>query len=146
MPSYCEDTDYQLGLSPTGVIPLSKLRLPEPDQVVYRPAAIYYVRSNFTRVSDGYVSTEWIWDTMSIGRLSKLLSFLAGEDYANVYLVTDKRDGTYPNPKVSFGMFSAIMWKPILSGDEGIHVAQSPYVVQTIKINFVHMVELSGYL
>jgi hypothetical protein len=83
---------------------------------------------------------------ISISRLSQILSFLGSADFAKVYIVTDKRDGTFPNPKISFGMFYATMWKPILSGDEGVFVVKSPYVAQTVKVTFVNLVEQLGYL
>lgn len=144
--SYCEDIGYQIGLAPTEMTTLKNLGVPPPDQVVYKPSGIYYVRSDFHRVGDGYASCEWTWDVISLARLYKLVDFLDGEESANIYIVTDKRDATFPNPEASFGLFSAIMWKPVITGEEGVFVAKSPYAIQTVKVQFVYMVELAGYL
>lgn len=141
--SYCDDSDYALGIVPQKMATLKKMNIAPPDQVVYRPYSSYYVRSDLSRIGDGFASVEWIWDTISIARLSQVLDFLDGEDNAVVYVYTDKRDGTFPNPKSSFSLFSALMWKPLVSGEEGVFVAKSPYVVQTLSIKFVRMVEIS---
>lgn len=144
--SYCEDSGYQIGLVPTQMTTLRNLGVPPPDQVVYKPAGIYYVRGDFHRVSDGSASCEWVWDTISLARLYKVLDLLGGSESVNLYVITDKRDATFPNPETSFSMFSAIMWKPIITGEEGVFVAKSPYTIQTLKLQFVYMVELTGYL
>ena len=146
MGTYNLDSAYAIGLLTAEMVYLRQMNVPPPDQIVYKPAAVYYVRSDFSRVGDGFASVEWVWDTISISRLHNLLSFLGTADYASLFVITDKRDGSYPNPRTSFGMFSATMWKPIITGEEGVFVARSPYVVQTVKIQFVNMVELSGYL
>ena len=146
MVSYAEASNYQLGLVPTQMATLRNMRIAPPDQVVYRPASVYYVRSDFSRVGDGFASVEWVWDTISIARLSKILELLGGQEYVYLYVVTDKRMGLTPNPKAQFALFSAIMWKPILSGEEGVPVAKSPYVMQTVKLQFINMVEQAGYL
>ena len=122
MGSWYEDTDFKISLDIDALISLRDIRIPPPDTVVWRPSAIHYIRSDFTRVSDGFASAQWIWDTISISRLSNLLSFLAGEEFASVYVQTHKNDGTYPAPELQFGVFSAIMWKPIIGGDDGVHI------------------------
>jgi hypothetical protein len=144
--TYNLDSAYAIGLEPTQMVYLRQMNIAPPDQIVYKPAAVYYVRSDFSRVGDGFASVEWVWDMISISRLHNIISFLDGEDYASLYVLTDKRDGSYPNPRTSFGLFYATMWKPIITGEEGVFVARSPYVVQTVKLQFVNMVEMSGYL
>jgi hypothetical protein len=143
--SYLDDSSYKLGILPQDLISLRDMRIAAPDQVVYRSAATSYVRADFSRVSDGFTSVEWVWDMISISRLSTLLGFLNGADYINLYVQTDKRDGTFPNPRASFAVFYAMMWKPILSGEEGVSVVKSPYTMQTVKIQFVNMIEQAGY-
>lgn len=146
MADFCTDFDYQIGDTPTQMVTLRQLGIAPPDQVVFKPSTTYYARADFQRVGDGFASCDWIWDIISLSRLSNLLSFLNGQESASLYIATDKRDGTHPNPKTSFAVFSAIMWKPIITGEEGVHVAKSPYALQTVKVQFVYMVELTGYL
>lgn len=141
MPSYKDDTKFAIGESSSTLILLSDMKIPPPDQVIYNPASSYYVRADQSRVADGFPSVEWVWDTISISRLSLLLDFLDGEQYADVYIQTDKRDGTFPTPMSSFAVFSAIMLMPVLSGEEGVPVARSPYVMQTVQINFRKLIE-----
>ena len=145
MSSYLDASNYKLGLQPTQLLSLRDMDIAVPDQVIYRPSSNAYVRSDFSRVRDGFVSTDWIWDMISIARLATLLEFFGIEETVDIYVYTDKRTGMYSNPKISFALFTATMWKPILSGEEGVNVAQSPYVMQTVKIQFVNMVEVSGY-
>lgn len=144
--AYSLDTQFSVGLTPQHMITLFQMKIPPPDQVVYRPFATSYVRGDYSRVGDGFAMSEWIWDIISIVRLSKLLSFLGGAEFKDLYVVTDKRDGTYPNPRVAFALFAAKMWKPVLTGEEGVAVARSPYAMQTVKIQFVNLIEQSGYL
>ena len=144
--AYSQDTQFSVGLTPQRMITLSQMKIAPPDQVVYRPYATAYVRGDYSRVGDGFASTDWIWDIISIVRLYKLLGFLGGADYKDLYVVTDKREGTFPNPRSAFALFYAKMWKPILTGEEGVAVARSPYAMQTVKIQFVNLIEQTGYL
>lgn len=144
--SYYDDTQFKIGLTPTSMASLRDLHIPPPDTVVYSPAATYHVRADFTRVGDGFSSTDWIWDVMSLSRIHNLLSFLDGEESRALYIQTEKKDGLYPNPRVGFGLFYCIMWKPILSGEDGVMIVGSPYAYQTIRIRFVNLVEQAGYL
>lgn len=140
------DSDFKISTDIDALISLRSIKVPPPDTVVYRPRAVYYVRADFSRVGDGFTSAEWIWDTISIARLSSILSVLNDEEWADVYIQTQKADGTYATPKLEFGVFSAVMWKPILSGQDGIQIVGSPYTMQTVRIPFVNLVEQAGYL
>lgn len=144
--SWYSDTDFKLSTNVNSLVSLRSMKIPPPDTVVWSPNAVHYVRADFTRVGDGFASAQWIWDTMSIARLANLLSFLAGEDWANVYVQTHKNDGTYPAPDLQFGVFSAIMWKPLIGENDGVQIVGSPYTMQTVRIQFVNMVEQAGYL
>ena len=146
MGSFCADMEYGIGTTAAGIVALRLMYVPPPDQVIWKAAASYYARADLHRVGDGFASIEWIWDTISISRLSKILEFLGTADSVALYVQSDKRDGTYPNPAAAFRVFSAIMWKPILSGQEGTPLARSPYVMQTVKITFINTIELAGYL
>jgi hypothetical protein len=128
------------------LISLRDMKIAPPDTVVWRPYAVAYIRSDFTKAGDGFASAEWIWDTITISRLSSLLSFLADEEWASVYVQTQKKDGTYPSPKQEFGVFSGVMWKPTIGGDDGVQVVGSPYTMQTVRVRFVNLVEQAGYL
>jgi len=139
------DFAYKIGLTATTMMLLSDMKLAPPDQVVWRPSAVHYPRADFSRVGDGFSSFDWIWDTISIARLSSLLKLLNGAESVRLYAVTDKRDGTYPNPRSAFSVFWATMWKPVLSGEEGVSVVKSPYVMQTVKVQFVNAIELTTY-
>ncbi len=144
--SWYENSDFKISTDIDALISLRSMKIAPPDTVVWRPTAIAYVRSDFTRVGDGFASAEWIWDTITIARLSNLLSFLGGEEWASVYIQTHKNDGTYPTPELEFGVFSAIMWKPRIGGDDGIQIVGSYSTMQTVRIQFVNLVEQAGYL
>jgi hypothetical protein len=144
--SWYEDSDFKIGTDINVLLSLRDIKVAPPDTVVWRPNAIAYVRADFSRVGDGFASAEWIWDTITIARLSKLLSFLGGEDFADVYIQTHKNDGTYPTPELEFGVFSATMWKPIIGGNDGVQVVGSYRTMQTVRIQFVNLVEQAGYL
>lgn len=143
---YRNDSDYKIGEALSKLVPLSYLGIAAPDQVTYRPASVYYVRSDLSRIGDGFSTVTWVWDMMSIINMSKLLSYLGTADYVSLYIKTDVRDGTYNKPSLAFKVYSCIMWKPILSGEEGVPVAKSPYVLQTVQLKFIDLVEQVGYL
>ena len=66
------DFQYALGVNPENLAELKKLRIPIPDQVVYAPASLYYVRTDGTRVGDGFATFSWIWDVISRENLAIL--------------------------------------------------------------------------
>jgi hypothetical protein len=146
MRQYCADSLYKIGSSLSNLIPLKDLGLAAPDQVTYQPASSYTVRADMTRVGDGFIIATWIWDIISIDRMSQLLAYLNGADYVNIYIRTDKRDGTHAIAANAFKVFSAIMWKPLLFGQDGNAVVKSPYALQSVKLQFVNLVEIAGYL
>ena len=140
------DGQYGIGHTADTIIPLIRLHVAPPDQVVYNTAAVHYVRGDGSRVGDGVSTLQWIWDTMSRNRLSKLLQYLDNEEYAQVYIVSDRRQGLFPLPVSEFMTFRATMWRPIMSGEDGVGVATSFYAFQTVRLTFVNLVELPGYL
>jgi hypothetical protein len=141
-----DDGQYGIGLTVDAIIPLIRLHIAPPDQVVHNVAAIHYVRGDGSRIGDGVSTLQWVWDTMSRDRLSKLLRFLGDNEYAQVYIVSDRRQGLFPLPASEFMTFRATMWRPIMSGEDGVGVATSFYVFQTVRLTFVNLVELPGYL
>jgi len=144
--SWKDATDYMIGATITTMASLRDMGIPPPDQAIFQPAATYYVRGDHTRVGDGTAVATWIWDVICLERLSAILDHLDGEDYANVYIQTAIRDGRYSRPSLEFDRYSAIMWWPLLFGQEGVPIARSPFVMQTVKIQFVNVVLYSGYL
>lgn len=144
--NYDADTLYKIGTSLSNLVSLKQLGISAPDQVTYQPTSVVYVRADMSRVGDGFTVVSWIWDIISIDNLARLMSFLGGSTYANVYIRTDIRDGTKAVAKNAFKVFSAIMWKPLLYGQEGVPVAKSPYTMQTVNLQFVNLVEQVGYL
>jgi len=112
------------------------LRLPIPDQVIYREAAKYYMRADFSRVGDGFPTLTWVWDVLSDAKLSILLTILDGEDYASVRVRTSARTGVEPGPAAAFKTFDCVMLKPVVSGEEGIPVARSQLAMQTVTVQF----------
>ena len=118
----------------------AKLGLPLPDQVVYTVASVYYGRADYSRVGDGYPQLVWVWDVLSRNKLAILLTLLDGADYADVVVRTDTRTGENPNPIPAFTTFTAVMWKPLLSGEEGVMIARSHLAFQTVSINFRKLV------
>lgn len=143
---YEDDTNYQVGETPQTLIPLRRMLIPIPDQVVFQAAATYYTRADGTRVGDGVTSCEWIWDVISAANLSTLLGFLNGQDSARLYISTDRRDGTYPNPRSAFDVYYAIMWKPVVAGQEGVPIARTPYAYQSVRVRFTNLIIQPGYL
>jgi hypothetical protein len=143
MSNYYKDSLYKIGTDPLKLVTLKNLKIAAPDQVTYQPASTYYVRADMSRVGDGFAIATWIWDVISIERLSKLLAYLNGADYANVYIRTDMRDGTNAIAANAFRVFSAIMWKPLLFGQDGNAIVKTPYAMQSVKLQFVNLVELS---
>jgi hypothetical protein len=141
--SYCDDSLYKIGADPSNLISLKDLGVAAPDQVTFQKGSIYYVRADISRVGDGYSIATWIWDVISIDRLAKLLQFLNDEDYVELYIRTDKRDGTFARPANAFRVFSAMMWKPILAGDEGNSIVRSPRSMQSVQLKFVNLIEMS---
>lgn len=128
------------------MISLHDLGIAAPDQVTFQPYSVVYARGDMSRVGDGVSTASWIWDIISIEKLSRLLSFLNGSTYAEMYIRTDIRDGTSSIASDAFKVFSATMWKPLLYGQEGVPVVKSPYALQTVNIQFVNLVEQVGYL
>lgn len=141
-----DDMQYAIGTDPNNLSLLRRIKVPYPDQTVFKPASVYYMRGDGTRVGDGYISTQWIWDVISLQKLSALLEYLNGEDWVRVYIRTDRRDGTYYNPRTAFAVYYGIMLKPILSGNEGVPIARSPYALQTVSITFKNLLIQSNYL
>lgn len=137
---------YAIGNTPQTLSYLWRMGIPMPDQVVFSPAGVYVERADGTRVGHGYPSCQWVWDTIAGDRLSVLLSFLNNQDYAYVYLRTDVRDGTHNFPRLGFNVYYGIMYKPIITGQEGVPIARSPYTYQTVQIQFRRLVEQAGYL
>ena len=142
------DDEHAIGLVPTKLAPLRLLGIATPDQVVWRDAAIYYTRGDMSRVGDGLPSWDWIWDVISMSRLSTILSLLSGQESAWIYAHTNRRIGTQPNPAAEFHIYRAMMYKPILAGQEGVPVARSTMAIQTVKLTFVNAVDqtTAGYL
>lgn len=141
-----QDMRYAIGTDPNNLSELNRMKVPWPDQIVFQPASSYYMRGDGTRVGDGYASATWIWDVISLQKLSYLLEYLNGEDWVRVYMRTDRRDGTYPNPRTAFAVYYGIMLKPILSGSEGVPLARSPYALQTVSITFKNLLIQTSYL
>ena len=142
----CVDSTYKIGRTLTSMMTLSSLDIAIPDQITYQPYTGVYIRGDLSRVGDGFPMVSWVWDVISASRLSKLLQFLDGETYKAVYIRTDIRDATFAKPSESFKTFSAIMWKPLLYGEEGTPIARSIKSYQTVNVQFVGLVEQVGYL
>ena len=144
--NYKEDTDFAIGLTLNSLVSLRLIGVGVPDQVTYQRASTYYTAANMSRIGDGFAVATWVWDVISVERLSKLLTFLGGENSASVYIRTDERDALHAQPHLSFKVYSAIMWKPVLSGQEGTPIVRSPYALQSVQIKFLGMVEQVGYI
>jgi hypothetical protein len=139
-----EDTDFRIGLDVNALIRLDDLDIPIPDQPIFERASVYYKRADNSRVGDGFAYAAWIWDVISRASLSKLLEFLGDDDDVesrSLYIKTDKRDAMSPNPRTNFGTYSAVMYRPILSGSEGTFIARSPYGIQSVRVQFQNLVE-----
>ena len=144
-----DDLLYALGTDPNNLALLSgplSMKIPIPDQVVYAPASIYYYRSDGTRVGDGFASAAWIYDVIASDSLAMLLEFLDGDEYTYLYVQTDKRDGDYALPEEGFSVWYAIMYRPILAGQEGVPIARSNKAYQSVKIMFRLLSEHTQYI
>lgn len=141
--NWCKDTAYAIGQSQSTMLRLRMAKIPPPDQVIMNPTAKMYVRGDASRVGDGYRSCQWIWDVISGEKLYNLLDIaglVSGDFYKLVYIDTDLRDGTTHIPKLT--TYSAIMYRPVLSGNEGTPIARSPYTYQSVKITFNRLIEV----
>lgn len=137
---------YALGLDPNNLARLDRSKIPQPDQVIYSPAATTYIRADGTRASDGIASAAWIYDIIAGTSLARLLEILDGEEYGYVYVKTDKRDGTIALAENAFSVFYAIMYRPSVAGQEGVPVARSAKAYQSVTIQFRLISEHSEYL
>jgi len=144
--SWYADTAYKIGYYPDKLVTLRNLKVAIPDQITYQDASQYYVRSDMSRVGDGFTILIWIWDTISYERIARLSEFLQGANSAIVYVQSDVRDGTYAIAANAFKVWKATMWKPLLFGQEGAPVARTAKLYQTVQIKFVDAVEQVGYL
>jgi hypothetical protein len=144
--SWYADTDYALGFQPNKMISLRNLQVAIPDQITYQDGSVQVVRSDMNRVADGFTILAWIWDTISAERIARLSEFLQGLKSNTVYVRSDIRDGTHSIPSQAFKVFRAVMWKPLLYGDEGSPVAKSAKIYQTVQVKFVDAVVQVGYL
>lgn len=140
------DFQYALGVDPENIATLRRMMIPIPDQVVYSPASMYYVRSDMTRVGDGFGSITWIWDVISRDRLAVLLEPMGGAEYLYIYVKSDKRDGEHALPEEGYSIFYSIMYRPILSGREGTPIARSSKAYQSVKLQFRILSEETSYL
>ena len=140
------DFQYAIGADPNNLSTLKRMKVPIPDQVIYAPASLYYVRADGTRVGDGFASLGWIWDVISRENLAILLEILGGDDYVYTYVKSDKRDGNYALPEEGYDIFYSILWRPILSGNEGVPIARSPVSYQSVRLQFRVLSAASGYL
>lgn len=140
------DRDYQIGTDVTAMLPLRRLGVPAPDVPVGSTAAVYYTRADGTRIGDGFTSVAWVYDIISRTALSRLMKFLGNSDWARVYIKTDIRDGNEALPRNAFGVYYGIMYRPILTGEEGSPIAGSMGAFQSVKIQFVDLVYQPGYL
>jgi len=140
------ETDYALGFDPHRMISLRDLKIAPPDQITYQDASVQYVRSDMSRVGDGYTILTWVWDTISSQRIARLSEFLQSKKSNIVYVRSDVRDGTYAVPSTAFKVYRATMWQPLLYGEEGSPVAKTARLYQTVQIKFVDAVVQVGYL
>ena len=135
--------EYQIKrATDASMIAFSRLGIAIPDQVVYMPYTKLYSRADFSRVGDGYPTLTWVWDVLSRNTVSTFLELLNGNEYADVVIRCEVRDGTYPSAIASFKTFSAIMYKPLLSGTDGVSVARSTKTYQTVVVKFKKLIEL----
>lgn len=141
-----EDFQYAIGTDPNNLSTLRRMRVPIPDQVVYAPAALYYVRADGTRVGDGFATVNWIWDVIARNNLAILLEPMEGAEYMYTYVKSDKRDGNHALPEEAYSIFYSILWRPILSGTEGVPIARSPVSYQSVRLQFRILSEESSYL
>ena len=127
----------------TNLLRLVDLGIPAPDQVIWRPFAESYVRADLSRVGDGSVQVEWVWDIMSVQELSTLMNMVFASHthtYAEEVIIrTDIRTGDYADPCVAFANYCCTMWRPNLSGDDGTPVAKSAYAIQSVRILFTNL-------
>lgn len=137
------DKDYKLGTTANNVLRLRDLGVPSPDQVIYRPYAESYVRGDLSRVGDGVNSVEWTWDIISLIELEKMLSITFAGDrtltFATCFINTDYRTGDMPNPVENFNLFSCIIWRPEIFGNEGTPVVRSAHGMQSVVLKFTEL-------
>lgn len=138
-----QDHHYMLGTSQTTMASLQQLRIPLPDTVTGAKASTFYIRTDMHRVGDGFAYFSWVWDIISREALSVIYSMLGDADSVTVYVRTNIQDSVSPSPSLDFHTYSAIMYRPIMTGDDGTPVARSQYSYQSLKLQFVDAVKVT---
>lgn len=141
-----QDADYKIGTSVDALLPLRRLGVPAPDISVGSPASAYYVRADGTRVGDGYATATWVYDVISRVALTRLLKPLCDDEWAYVYVKTNFDDGSVMLPRQAFGVYYGIMYRPILTGQEGQPISRTLAAYQSVKVQFIDLVYQPGYL
>jgi len=138
------DKDYRVGQTSGNLLKLRDMGIPFPDQVIYRPYSIGYIRGDLSKVGDGVASIEWTWDVISIQELSMILNLwftgVTDTSVDNVFIRSDVRTGDYPNPTAGFLDYDCTVWRPNLSGPEGSPIVKSSYGIQTVSLKFTNLV------
>lgn len=138
--------DYRVGVTSSNMLRLRDMGIPAPDQVLYRPYAESYLRGDNSRVGDGEPMIEWVWDIKAIHELSKLVQMWFSTQTTtfadNVFIKSDLRDGQFPEPQLSFKVFDCTVWRPELFGPDGTPVARSSKAIQTVRFQFINLVEV----
>ena len=136
------DLLFKVGQASTALLPLRDLKVPPPDQaIIGYPTTI--IRGDATRVQDGYLQLQWVWDVLGRESLKILMGAMGvqdGDTYKSVYVSTDARDSTQAIPV--FVTYSCILYVPTLTGSDGVSVARSPYAYQSLKLIFNKLVEV----
>lgn len=145
MRRWAYDAQFAIGLTSTTMNRLIDAGVPVPDQVTMG-FSNYYVLADGTRVGDGYLQCVWVWDVLSRESLYALLNPLgltvATTRSVSVFIHTDTRDGLDPLPVQGFRTYEAIMYVPVLSGQEGVSITRSPYNYQSVKVSFNRLQEV----
>lgn len=137
---------FAIGHTPQTLVYLHQMGIPMIDQPIFNPHAVYVQRADGTRVGHGYAACQWIWDVISGSALSQLLEFIGDNDYAYVYIRTKEDKGLTVQPAEAFKVYYALMYRPIINGQEGVPIARSPYAYQSVQIQFHRLMEQPGYL
>lgn len=133
-------TECHIGLTIATLAPLSYLNVAPPDQALFFPSSANIVRWDYSRVGDGYAAAHWIYDVISAPRLYTLLSFLDGAESKELYVATPLMNGL--QPYAEYDVFYGTLWRPSLSGQEGVPIARSLSAYQTVKLQFVNLIEV----
>lgn len=132
----CPEASINSAASPLYLLPY--VNIPYPSDMVYSEAAVRYVRGDVSQGLAGFPEAWWRWRGGEITReaLNNLIAFIGWAGSGLVYIRTRTNrydDQIYQN-------FSAQMYLPLLTGQDGQPVEQWVDAYTNVSVRFAGLV------